>query len=94
MGIPKKKSRKLEVDGAGFRFMIKDGPATQDPLDREIVLTVQEDSETPGRVLHVALPYGYAVGPEAIRKLVRQGLSAGWAPTERGGPFNLESFVL
>ena len=94
MGIPVKKSRSLDVDKVRFRFMIKDGPLTPNPSDREIFLTVQEATESPGRVLHVALPHGHEVTPETVRKLVRQALRSGWKPSERGGPFNLEKFVL
>jgi hypothetical protein len=94
MGIPRKGSRALEVDGARFRYLIKDGPVTPDPLDREIHLTVQEDAEAPGRVLRVDMPYGHAVGPEVVKQLVRQALVAGWTPSDRGGPFLLESYSL
>ena len=94
MGIPKKKSRSLEVDGVRFRFMIKDGPVTPDPSDREVFLTVQEAEDAPGRILHVALPHGHEVTPETVRKLVRQALTSGWKTSERGGPFNLEKYVL
>ena len=94
MGIPLKKSRSLEVDRVRFRFMIKDGPVTPDPSDREIYLTVQEAADAPGRVLHVALPHGHEVTPETVRKLVRQALKTGWVPSARGGPFNLEKYAL
>jgi hypothetical protein len=94
MGIPVKKSRSIEVDRVRFRFMIKDGPVTPNPSDREIFLTVQEDTDAPGRVLHVALPHGHEVTPETVRKLVRQALSSGWAPSARGGVFNLVDYSL
>lgn len=94
MGIPVNKSRSLEVDKVRFRFMIKDGPVTPDPSDREIFLTVQEDATSPGRVLHVALPHGHEVTPETVRNLVRQALTSGRKPSDRGGPFNLEKYEL
>jgi len=96
MGIPRKHSRPVEVDGQKFRYMIGEvAPGPNQPLDeREIKLTAQEDAEKPGRVLQVLLPYGFSVGPEQVRSLIRQGLKDGWKPSERGAAYNLAGYTL
>lgn len=92
MGISRRKSRPVWVDGKPFRFLVKEThvPDHQDQL--EISVTVQEETEDPGRVLQFRLPYKYPLGPMGVRDVVRQALQAGWAPSTRGGPFVLEDF--
>jgi len=96
MTIPRKHSRPIEVDGRKFRYMIGDvTPApNQDPNERDIRVTAQEDIESPGRVLQALLPYGFSVTPEHVRKIIQQGLNSGWKPEERGPAYKLEDFVI
>lgn len=92
MGIPKKKSRPVDVDGQLFRFMVKEVHIPDHSDQPELSVTVQEDHERPGCILQFRLPYGFPVGPEGVRNVVRQAKKAGWDPHARGGPFNLEAF--
>lgn len=96
MGIPKKKSRLTEVSGKKFRYVIRDVRAQEvNPTeDREVVLTVQEDIDRPGRVLQVLLPHGISIVPEMVKKLIEQGLHDGWHPSDRGSAFQLDEYSL
>lgn len=92
MTIPHKGSRLLDVDGKAFRFLVKDlrGPTVSESGEpTQVRVTVQEDSDQPGRPLQFTWPYGHAVTPEDVRTAVRDGVKAGWDPASRGGVFLL-----
>jgi hypothetical protein len=99
MGIPRKGSRKVNVDGKEFRYLIRqDGPVVENadpsydykPRHRTYILvTVQEDVEKPGNILQWRWPYGASVYPEDIRSAVRLAMERGWKPSDRGPTFVL-----
>lgn len=62
------------------------------PQKNGCTLTVQEDSESPGRVAQCRLSWtdGTPVTPEAIAIVVRAMIAAGWDPSARGPAFRLE----
>lgn len=75
--------------------MIKAKPYDREagPDGQSIVLTVQEDTEDPGRVLQTELPHGIPVGPLQIASIVRRALQgtkvSRWDPSERGEAFQM-----
>lgn len=86
MTIPHKGSRTVDVDGKAFRFLVKEKGFAE---DKELSVTIQEESEKPGRPLQFTWPYGHAVTPEDVRVAVRDAMKAGWDPASRGGVFQL-----
>jgi hypothetical protein len=89
MGIPRKGSRRTEVDGKPYRFLVKETHIPDHHDQKELVVVVQEEAEKPGNVLRFRYPYGAPVTPETIAVAVRQGLGLGWNPSARGSAFEL-----
>jgi hypothetical protein len=89
MGIPRKGSRSVEVDGQKFRFLVKETHIPDHKDQKELSVTVQEDADRPGRVLQFRLPYGFPVSPEWMKGTVREALKAGWDPKSKGSAFAL-----
>lgn len=95
MAMPKKGTRRIEVDGRAFRWRLPGARFSEDqglaPGGRLATLTFQEDTKQPGRVAQVDLRWldDQSVVPEDVQSLVRRALKAGWDPNERGGPFRL-----
>ena len=97
MGIPRKGSRRLVVDGKEYRYLIRpdgqfvenDDPSIGDREKEFLLVTVQEDSDRPGRILQWRWPNGAAVMPDDIKSAVMLALERGWVPSERGGTFVL-----
>lgn len=95
MGIPKKKSRRIEVDGRAFRWLMRPGCHCYEDCDKThgATVTFQADEERPGRVCQTFLTWSYpdgSVTPEIIRQVIRKALKVGWNPSERGNAFQLE----
>lgn len=92
MAIPRKNSRKIEVDGKNFRFLMKTAPGGKSVElpdgtyqdQAETVTTVQEDVERPGNVLQFRSPYGVPVAPTDVADAIRKGIKMGWVPSKRG----------
>lgn len=103
MGIPRKGSRSITVDGQAFRYMVKENGVQHpslvtrrggfDPKEKEVekvvVLTVQEDADRPGRVLQASTPWGEPILPPFVEQVIKDGLKKGWEPSARGPAFNL-----
>jgi len=89
MGIPRKGSRLVDVDGQKFCFLVKQTFIPGHKDQKELSVTAQEDADRPGRVLQFRLPYGYPVTPETVREFIRMALEEGWRPSERGGAYEL-----
>lgn len=93
MGIPRKKSRNIEVDGRHFRWMLS-SYRIQERWDDEMpawhtgTATVQEEAEKPEHVVQVELRWlrGSSVTPEIMREVIRRTLNAGWDPESRKAP--------
>lgn len=88
MGIPKKGSRKIDVDGKGFRFLVRE-KKIPDFEDLKLSVTVQEEADKPGRCFQFDWPHGHFVTPEDVKVAVRDAMKAGWDPWSRGGVFTL-----
>lgn len=89
MGIPRKKSRRVDVDGKPFRYLVKETHIAGHRDQKELSVTVQEDVEEPGNVLQWRWPYGCGVTAEDVRAGVRTAIQQGWVPSARGPAFSL-----
>ena len=87
MGIPRKGSRTVEIDGQDYVFIVREKNIEDHTDQWELQVTVQRDEERPGRVLQFTEGYGFAVTPEYIRTTVRDAIKAGWEPGSRGAAF-------
>ena len=97
--MPRKGSRKLEVDGDQFLWRTR----VEDLRPNNLVLTVQKDEDKPGRVLQLRLRSTRytvdvnrdehttknlaALTPEDVREAIRLSLKKGWNPSDRGAAF-------
>lgn len=101
MGIPVKKSRRVEHAGKHYRYLVREtGPSAPEDSDpsknygpnhrTHILVTVQEDVGQPGRVLQAKFLYGTSVSVPFVAKLIEEGLHYGWDPSERGAAFSLD----
>lgn len=89
MGIPKKGSRLVAVDGKQYRFLVKEVNVPDHPDQKELSIVVQEDVERPGNVLRFRHDYGVPIILAEIPFYVRKGLKQGWDPAKRGAAFEL-----
>lgn len=95
MGIPRKKSRRIDVDGKAFLWLMKPGCYCYEDCDKTHggTVTFQIDEQRPGRVCQTYLSWSYpdgSVTPEIIRQVIRRALDTGWDPNERGGAFHID----
>jgi hypothetical protein len=96
MAIPKKGSRRIQVDGVGFRWRVRHKPTyAQSIYETGMSLAVQHEEES-GAVLVVNLPQwhpqhsiGTPVTPGDVERHIREALAAGWKPTEPGKTFEM-----
>lgn len=89
MGIPTKGSRTTLVDGREFRYLVKETHVADHLDQKELSVTVQENSERPGNVLQFRTSYGYPVTSDYISVMVRRAFTQGWRPEKRGPAFML-----
>lgn len=87
MGIPKKGSKSVDVDGRKFRYLVKEVHIQEHNDQLELSVTAQEDVERPGRVLQFRLGYMFPVSPNWVGLVIRRALKDGWDPASRGIPF-------
>lgn len=87
MGIPKKGSRTVEVEGRNYRYILKETHVLNKPKELTVTLTVQEDVERPGRVFQAVFAYGEEVSPKMVREVVQSARQAGWDPAAKGAAF-------
>jgi hypothetical protein len=90
MGIPRKSSRKIVVDGRKFLYLVKETHVPDHLDQKENSLTVQEDTDRPGRVLQARIAYGIPVNPGFVRDYIRNSLRAGWDPSTKGTALQLD----
>lgn len=98
MAIPKKGSRGIQVDGAGYRWRVRRRPSHNQWEGGSLILAV-EHAEESGAVLIVALPQGHPstslggpvipVTPADVEGHIREALAAGWKPTVPGKSFEM-----
>lgn len=91
MGIPKKGSRKVEVNGRAYWFLVKETNVPDHRDQKELSVTVQEDAPRPGNVLQFRAAYGFPVTPELVAGTIRHAIEKGWQPSKRGSAFMLEA---
>lgn len=87
MGMPRKGSRKVEVEGETFFWRTR-----PEGRPNHLLLTCQRDEERPGRVLQVVLRSTRVLAPsqltpEDVREAIGYALKKGWDPSERGAAF-------
>lgn len=99
MGMPRKGSRKVEVDGEQFLWRIGHNTRHYGDAPMVVTLTIQRDEERPGRVCQVTLRskrikgdpryYGHkaSLNPQDVRDVISRALKRGWNPSERGSAF-------
>lgn len=92
MGIPRKGSRKVTIEGKPFLYLVKETHIPEEPDQKEISVTVQEDVAKPGRILQFRVGYGSSVTGFMVQHVVKQAFAQGWDPSERGRGFQLTNF--
>ncbi|MCG5218601.1 hypothetical protein [Streptosporangium sp. KLBMP 9127] len=100
MAIPKKGSRLITVDGAGFRWRVRRKPTYCQGNSWGPMTFAVELADASGRVLLVSLPCSRpdawqgerttAIQPALVTATVRLALKRGWDPQQAGGAFNLK----
>lgn len=98
MSIPRKGSRKVEVEGSPYLFIVKqakggnlvDLPDGTQRYEPDSVVTVQEDVERPGNVLQARFPYGFTVDLPVVFGCIQEAKKKGWNPSARGPAFVLK----
>lgn len=91
MGMPRKRSRKLSVDGKNYIYMVKETHIPEHHDQKELSITVQADVDRPGRVMQFRAGYGTEIGPTVVMQQIERALQSGWDPTERGAAFQLSN---
>lgn len=95
MSVPRRGSRRIVVDGEGYRWRVRRRPtADQRTCRSPLWLAIAAESGGPALLvrLHQAHPSNAvglrseAVTPRAVAAYVRAGLRAGWAPSRPGPP--------
>lgn len=77
MGLAKKGSSRITVDGADYRWVVSGNDGFLDLL--------VEHAEGHGQRL--GIQFGYEFGdmtPGSVRRMIKSALEAGWTPTKRG----------
>ncbi len=96
MGIPKKKSRRIIVDGLEYRWLISFNSYA--PFYRIVTIAV-ELIDSPGTklvVYPIGVDYNYVdynrgepFTPAVVEQFIKQANEAGWQPTSNSGTFFL-----
>lgn len=89
MSIPRKRSRKFDLDGRKFIYIVKETTIPGHPDQKEISVTVQEDVDHPRRVMQFRAGFGVEITPSLMKLAIQTALNRGWNPSERGGGFIL-----
>lgn len=84
MGIPKKGSRRIEVEGKHYRYLIKETNIDGHKDQKELSVTIQENVDKPGNVLQFRAGYGCAILKPDVALNIRSALKTGWNPSARG----------
>ena len=104
MGMPRKGSRKVEVNGENYLWRVGGYTRWHNASPVILTLTCQRDEERPGRVMQAMLKslaahpgwerYDHAthkatLNPSEVRQIIAHARSKGWDPAERGAAFQL-----
>jgi len=98
MAIAKKGSRKIEIDGVAYRWIIRGKPTYSQAINQSNLTAVVELYENPVSKLIIDFLQPRSdswvtsskteIGPSHIESSIRKALSKGWQPSKKGG--NLE----
>ena len=91
MGIPKRGSKRIEIDGKPYRYLVKETHVPDHKDQKELSVVVQEDVDKPGAPLRFRASYGMPVTATVIVETVRQAQTKGWKPEARGSAFDFEA---
>lgn len=103
MGMPRRGSRKVELDGETYLWRVSGKTRYRGDAPAAMTLTMQRDEERPGRVCQVMLrsrniredmeegdyQHRATLHPSEVRQIIAHALSKGWDPSERGSAFVL-----
>jgi hypothetical protein len=99
MAIPKKGSRGIQVDGAGYRWRVRRKPTYSQSIGESGMTLAIQHADEPGAVLVVNLPQNHPnscatmvaipVTPADVEGHIREALTAGWKPTAPGKSFEM-----
>lgn len=84
MGIPKKGSRTIAVDGRNYRYLIKESHIAGHKDQKELSVTIQEEADKPGNVVQFRVGYGAGILPRDVEYNIREAQKRGWNPSKRG----------
>ncbi len=100
MGIPKKGSRKISVDGIEFRWKIRKKPSYGQAIDESNLTAAIELYDSPRTTLIVTFPFtrpdswispsNDSVKPSDIKDSIIQAIQKGWNPKSGSSTFHLE----
>jgi hypothetical protein len=104
MGMPRKGSRTIEVNGEGYLWRVRGYTRYYKESPVILTLTCQRDEESPGRVLQTTLKstveiddyelehgmHQATLHPSEVRQIIAHARSKGWDPAERGAAFQLK----
>ena len=98
MAIAKKGSRKIEIDGVAYRWVIRGKPTYSQAINESNLSAVVELFENPASKLVIDFlkprsdswltPSKTEIGPSHIESSIRKAITLGWQPTKKG--VNLE----
>lgn len=59
------------------------------PHRDHVLVTVQEETRKPGRVLQAKFKYGAEVTKPVVERVIAQGIKKGWNPSDKGPAVNI-----
>lgn len=99
MTLATKGTRRIVVDGVGYRWNLRGRPTYCQALGWAPLTFVAELAERPAAVLVVSLPFAHpsnwlglpsgTVRPAMVAAAIRRALTGGWRPSESGPAFQL-----
>ena len=100
MTIPRTRSRAIIVDGARYRWTVRDRPTYAQAIAHSYLTVAIEAEEKALQTLHLTLPVvrcdnwlaqpGYIVTPRDIARWIPLALARGWQPMLPGSTFEVE----
>ena len=99
MSIPKKGSRKINVNGTEYRWSIRKKPSYGQAINESNLTAAVELYDNPCSTLIITFPFlrpdswispsKKQVTPSDIKDLIEKALSKGWTPALNGKTFDL-----
>ncbi|HVE39428.1 MAG TPA: hypothetical protein VNM14_06030 [Planctomycetota bacterium] len=76
MGLPRKGSSRINVNGVDYRWAVS-------PDSGYMVVVVQQDSGKGSRLEYTIENYELTITPAAVRAIILKALQDGWDPTSK-----------